>query len=115
MYSPLRSNVPKEEQRQHIKEQKKQQLTILLVNKFRNKYMVNGAKEFLVDKIIKEEIKSMFDQGTPSEAALNKLDKRLEVLIKKARENPELVAANNNEDAKSTGARSNGSRGAIMR
>jgi len=33
----------------------------LLVNKFRNKYMVNGAKEFLVDKIIKEEIKSMFD------------------------------------------------------
>jgi len=74
----------------HVKEQKKQQLTILLVNKFRNKYMVNGSKEYLVDKIIKEEIKKMFDEGTPSEAALNKLDKKLEILIKKARENPEL-------------------------
>ena len=97
----------------HVKEQKKQQLTILLVNKFRNKYMVNGSKEYLVDKIIKEEIKKMFDEGTPSEAALNKLDKKLEILIKKARENPELQ--NQYEDAKSTGARSNGSRGAEVR
>ena len=78
--------------------------------------MVNGAKEFLVDKIIKEEIKCMFDQGTPSEAALNKLDKRLEVLIKKARENPESVPAPaNNEDARSQGAKSAGSRGATIR
>ena len=75
--------------------------------------MVNGAKEFLVDKIIKEEIKTMFDQGSPNEAALNKLDKRLEVLIKKARENPELAPVANNEDARS--AKSGSSRGAIMR
>ena len=77
--------------------------------------MVNGAKEFHVDKLIKDEIKSMFDQGTPSEAALNKLDKRLEILIKKARENPESVPAPANDDARSAGARSNGSRGATIR
>jgi hypothetical protein len=71
-----------------IKEQKKQQLSILLVNKFRNKYMVNGSKEYHVDKIIKDEIKKMFDEGTTTESALNKLDKKLETLIKVARENP---------------------------
>ena len=53
-------------------------MTVLLVNKFRNKYSVNGAKEQHVDMIIKEEIKKMFDEGTPSEAALNRLDKKLE-------------------------------------
>lgn len=55
----------------------------------------------------------MFDEGTPSEAALNKLDKKLEILIKKARENPEVQ--NDYQDAKSSGARSNGSRGAEVR
>jgi hypothetical protein len=50
----------------------------LLVNKFRNKYTVNGAREQHVDKIIKDEIKKMFDEGTTSEAVLNRLDRKLE-------------------------------------
>jgi hypothetical protein len=77
MYSPLRPNIPKEEQRLQIKEQKKQQLHMLLMNKFRNKFKVRGAHELHIEKIISDEIKKMFDSGTPSEATLNKLDKKL--------------------------------------
>lgn len=86
----------------------------MLVNKFRNKYTVNGTRELQVDKIIKDEIKIMFDEGTPSEAALNKLDKKLEQLIKKARTEP-TPYNDYTDDVKSQGAKSNDSRGALRR
>jgi hypothetical protein len=38
------------------------------VNKFRNKYDVIGPKEGNIDKIIRDEIKKMFDEGTTTEA-----------------------------------------------
>jgi hypothetical protein len=114
MYSPLKT-ISKEEQRQQIKDQKMQQLTNLLVNKFRNKYNVNGVKEQHVDRVIKDEIKKMFDEGNPSEAALTRLDKKLEVLIKKARENPAPAAAICIEEIRSQGARSSDSRNIIAR
>jgi hypothetical protein len=41
--------------------------------------MVNNAKEPHIDILIKNEIKKMFDEGATSEAALNKLDKKLEL------------------------------------
>ena len=97
-----------------IKEQKKQQLTLLLVNKFRNKYVINNQTEIHIDRMVRDEIRKMFDEGTPSEAALNKLDKKLELMIKKARSEPAPVVAP--EDSRSQGARSNaGSRGALER
>jgi hypothetical protein len=77
--------MPKEELRQQIKEQKKLQLSTLLVNKFRNKFNVIGHKEGSIDKMIRDEIMIMFEEGTTSEAALNKLDRKLEYMIKKAR------------------------------
>jgi hypothetical protein len=77
--------MPKDELRQQIKEQKKLQLSTLLVNKFRNKFNVIGHKEGNIDKMIRDEIMIMFDEGTTSEAALNKLDRKLEYMIKKAR------------------------------
>lgn len=56
----------------------------------------------------------MFDEGTPSEAALNRLDKKLAQMIKKVREEPGPAPINDyaDFDAKSQGARSTGSRGA---
>ena len=45
MYSPARGNLPKEEQRRQIKEQKRNQLSLLLINKFRNKFNINSIAE----------------------------------------------------------------------
>lgn len=86
----------------------------MLVNKFRNKYSVNGSKEAHIDKIIRDEIKKMFDEGSPSEATLNKLDKRLEQLIYKARCEPAPPMLQD-LDARSLGAKSQDSRGATGR
>ena len=90
--------MPKEELRQQIKEQKKLQLTTLLVNEFRNKFNVIGHKEAHIDKMIRDEISLMFGEGSTSEAALNKLDRKLEFMIKKARngeiEEPKAVYGN---------------------
>lgn len=70
------------------------------MNKFRNKYDVIGPKEAHIDKIIRDEIMKMFDEGTTTEAALNKLDRKLEYLIKKARtkQAPDEVVHNAYED-----------------
>jgi len=64
----------------------------------------------------------MFDEGTTTEAALNKLDRKLEFLIKKARAKSQADEVNygspyaekRSDDAKSIGARSIGSQGALM-
>ena len=48
--------------------------------------------------MIRDEISLMFGEGTTSEAALNKLDRKLEFMIKKARngeiEEPKAVYGN---------------------
>ena len=60
-------------------------MTTLLVNKFRNKFNVIGHKEAHIDKMVRDEITVMFNEGSTSESALNKLDRKLEFMIKKAR------------------------------
>jgi hypothetical protein len=83
---------------------------------------VNGPKESHIDKIIRDEIMKMFDEGTTTEAALNKLDRKLEYLIKKARSKSTPDEVNygspygdkKSDDARSIGARSIGSQGALM-
>ena len=50
MYSPIKKD--KAQERADIKEQKKQQLSILLINKFRNKFNVITTTEGEVDKLI---------------------------------------------------------------
>ena len=55
MYSPVKSS-SKELAREKIKEQKKQQLCILLVNKFRNKFNVVPTTEAKVDQMIISEV-----------------------------------------------------------
>ena len=57
MYSPSRgANAPKEEQRRMIKEQKRNQLSLLLINKFRNKFNVNSIQEVEIDRFMLNEI-----------------------------------------------------------
>jgi small nuclear ribonucleoprotein (snRNP)-like protein len=44
MYSPIKNN-SKDEIRRQAKEKKRVQLTMLLINKFRNKFNVNSTTE----------------------------------------------------------------------
>lgn len=83
MYSPIRTSLSKMEQRKQIKEQKKKQLVVLLVNKFRHKFGLITKPDNDVDSIIKTEVEGMLCDGNLKEADLNSLDKRLEVLIQK--------------------------------
>ena len=87
MYSPINNNISlsKEEQRSQIKEKKRQQLVILLTNKFRNKFCINNVTEPEIDAIIRDEIRNLLADGKTYESNLNKLDKKLEVMIKEAR------------------------------
>jgi hypothetical protein len=62
-------------------------LVILLTNKFRNKFAINNVTEPEVDNLIREEIRSLLADGKTYESNLNKLDKKLEVMIKEARSN----------------------------
>jgi len=63
------------------KEQKRAQLQMLLVNKFRNKFNINASTEMEIDKIIRDEIKDLLADGKTYESNLNKLDKKLEAVI----------------------------------
>ena len=82
MYSPVRQNLTKEAQRLHLKEQKKMQLMILLVNKFRNKLNVNNITEPDLDKIIKDEVENLVNCGAMHESDLHKLDLKFQNIIK---------------------------------
>ena len=57
----------------------------------------------------------MFDDGTPSEAALNKLDKKLEQMIQKVRTEPAPSNDYGDLDVKLERAKSSDSRGANLR
>lgn len=52
MYSPNRGTTNKEDQRKMIKEQKKNQLSLLLINKFRNKFNINSIAEQDIDRMM---------------------------------------------------------------
>ena len=81
MYSPNKVGMSKDEQRQQIKEKKRLQLTMLLTNKFRNKFGINNVVEPEIDRLVRAEIKALLMDGATYESNLNKLDKRLEVMI----------------------------------
>lgn len=84
MYSPVKSS-SKDEERNLIKEKKRLQLVVLLTNKFRNKFGVNNVTEPAIDQIIRQEISQLLADGQTYESNLNKLDKKLEVVIREAR------------------------------
>jgi len=50
----------------------------LLVNKFRNKYNINGSTESEIDKLIRDEVSILLNDGNTYEGNLYKLDKKLE-------------------------------------
>lgn len=75
MYSPIKKD--KAQERADIKEQKKQQLSVLLINKFRNKFNVITTTEVEVDKLIVSEVTKLINAGTSTQAALGKLDEKL--------------------------------------
>lgn len=60
MYSPVKSGgTARLTDRDKIKEQKKQQLALLLVNKFRNKFNVITTSEQKVDQYIIREVQHL--------------------------------------------------------
>ena len=72
--------------RESIRAGKRQQLSALLVNKFRNKYAVNGSADSQIDKLIQDEVAKLLSEGTAHESALQRVDKKLEAVVKQARE-----------------------------
>ena len=85
MYSPVKTS--KEETRRQAKEQKRLQLQILLVNKFRNKYGVTSATEPQVDQIINNEVYKLLQESEMYESRLNQIDRQLEKIIAETRRN----------------------------
>lgn len=75
MYSPVKKD--KTQDRETVKEMKKQQLSILLINKFRNKFNVITTTEGEIDKLIVHEITKLINAGTSTQLALGKLDVKL--------------------------------------
>ena len=55
------------------------------MNKFRNKFNVNGNKESQVDAIIRDEVTKLLKEGHAYEANLYKLDKKLDTIISEHR------------------------------
>jgi len=79
MYSPVKMS--KEDHRRQAKEQKRLQLQILLVNKFRNKFGVTSATEPAVDQIINSEVHKLLQDNEMYESRLNQIDRHLETVI----------------------------------
>lgn len=73
-----------------IKEKKKLQLSLLLINKFRNKFTINKGTELQLDQIIKDEVSILINEEQMVERKLNQLDKKLEVIITDFRKNKKL-------------------------
>ena len=88
MYSPLKLNsaVNKESEKQFAKEQKNLKLSILLINKFRNKLKVVTSQEPEVDRLIIMEIQKLLSNGQNNQSALKQLDERLTLEVTKLRE-----------------------------
>ena len=57
------------------------------MNKFRNKFNVNGNKENSIDTIIHDEVNKLLKEGHAYEANLYKLDKKLDAIISEHRKN----------------------------
>ena len=91
MYSPIRDNHHID--RQASKMKRKNQLAILLVNKFRNKLKIDPANEPELDMQVCEEIQQMVNRGESSEVALVRLDHKLTTLAKEMRGGPKKKSA----------------------
>jgi hypothetical protein len=64
----------------------------LLVNKFRNKYNINGSTESEIDKLIRDEVSILLNDGNTYEGNLYKLDKKLEQMVKSSRSGAPISA-----------------------
>ena len=72
MYSPVKSN--KEVQMNAVKTQKRNQLAVLLVNKFRNKFNISTTVETEIDAHVVAEVQKLLFSGSAKQAALRALD-----------------------------------------
>ena len=72
--------------REEIKKQKREQVANLLINKFRNKYMISSVKDKELNEIIITEVRAMLSGGSAHEASLFNLDMKLEQMIKDFRD-----------------------------
>ena len=64
-----------------MKVQKRNQISELLISKFKNKYQVNDQLEPEIDLLIKDQVNTLLAQGDSYESQLAKVDKRLAELI----------------------------------
>lgn len=105
------------------KQHTREQLSELLINKFRNKYNVNTSTERDLDAKIGKEVSRVVMQDAPvGERELNEVDKVISAAVKMSRgeavkpaSNANVASANNNDDVKSqVSARSSASRAKSM-
>ena len=116
MYSPNKRGDDRIVDRSKIKEQKKAQLALLLVNKFRNKFSIITTSEQKIDQYVIAQVQDLLgNKDQASQNGLKALDIKLTNEIKRMREAPQAASESgknmlNAMDARSGGARSNGSR-----
>ena len=116
MYSPNKRGDDRIVDRSKIKEQKKAQLALLLVNKFRNKFSIITTSEQKIDQYVIAQVQDLLgNKDQASQNGLKALDIKLTNEIKRMREAPQAASESgknmlNAMDARSAGARSNGSR-----
>ena len=60
-------------------------MSLLLINKFRNKFNVNSIQEVEIDRMMLQEIQNLLMGGSPTESNLISLDRKLESKIKEMR------------------------------
>jgi hypothetical protein len=65
-----------------------------LVNKFRNKYNINGSSESDIDLLIRTEVTNLLEDGNTYEGNLYKLDKKLEAMVKSVRSGGSIAISN---------------------
>lgn len=88
MYSPVQKKGMKGLDREKIKEAKRAQLCLLLVNKFRNKFGVITTAEHDIDQFIISEVQALLgNQNEATQSGLKTLDLKLTSEIKKMRGN----------------------------
>ena len=66
----------------------------MLVNKFRNKYNINGSQEKEIDLLIITEVTNLLEDGNTYEGNLYKLDKKLEAMVKSVRAGEKVTVSN---------------------
>ena len=91
-------------ERTQSKAQKREKLSQLLINKFRNKFHINSSRESYLDQIVIEEVSKLLESGHAYESNLYKLDRKLDGIIEEMRKKKAEEAKTNSAMGSQKGA-----------